>query len=334
MAKGANQKQKLLVLERILRRETDEDHALTVEQLIERLEQNGISAERKSIYDDMETLQLCGLDVEVIRQGRANAYYLAEREFQLPELRLLVDAVQSSRFITEKKSLELIRKLESLTSKHQAGELQRQVHVLSRVKSMNESVYYTIDDLHRAIQQGKQIAFQYFDYDVDKKKVLRKDGEEYVVSPWALLWDNENYYLTAHPPGWRRLYHFRVDKITGLRILEAPVVGRELFESTDLGLYARQHFGMFNGRRRDVRLWFSPRMASVVMDRFGKEVTFHKQPDGFTITVEVDLSPQFYAWIFGLEGYAKILGPEEAVRGMQDMLKKVTAAHTGESSCS
>ena len=197
MAKGQNQKRKLLYLLDIFRQETDEEHPLTLEQLREMLAARGVEAERKSLYDDLEQLRLYGADVVTVRDRQVR-YYLGQRTFDLPELRLLVDAVQSSKFITHRKSLELIRKLESQVSRHQAGQLQRQVLVSGRIKSMNESIYYTVDELHNAMNNDRQVTFQYFDWDTRKQKRLRREGAFYTVSPWALTWDDENYYLIAY----------------------------------------------------------------------------------------------------------------------------------------
>ena len=212
MAKSANQKLKLLYLCRYLLRQSDEDHPVTVARMIEYLARQDVAAERKSIYDDMEALRLFGLDVQAVRLGSATGYFIGERDFQLPELKLLVDSVQSSRFITEKKSMELIGKLEGLASEHQARELSRQVYVRGRIKAMNESIYYNVDEIHAAIDGDRAITFKYFDWGVDKKRVWRREGRRYAVSPWALMWDSENYYLWPTTPrraassttGWTR----------------------------------------------------------------------------------------------------------------------------------
>ena len=217
MPRSANQKLKLLCLCKILWERTDEEHPLTVPELIQALEAWDIRAERKSIYDDMEALRAFGLDVQN-RKGKAPGWFLGERPFQLAELKLLVDAVQSSKFITQRKSRELIRKLESQASVHQARQLQRQVYVDRRVKSMNESVYYTIDKLHTAIANRKAVTFKYFEYNVQKEKVFRREGKRYIVSPLGLIWDNENYYLAGYDHHREELRHYRVDKMAELAV--------------------------------------------------------------------------------------------------------------------
>ena len=192
MAKSPNQKTKLLCLYRMLLRQTDEEHPLTVLQIIEELARQDIKAERKSIYDDLEALRLFGMDIQS-RKGKTSGWFVGDREFELPEVKLLMDAVQSSRFITQKKSDALIRKLEGLASVHQAGQLQRQVYVSGRIKVMNESIYYNVDKLHAAIAGQKAITFKYFDYDIQRKKVFRQEGKRYMVSPYGLIWNSENY---------------------------------------------------------------------------------------------------------------------------------------------
>ena len=215
MPRSANQKLKLLILKDYLERQTDEDHPVSTAQLIGELERHEISAERKSVYDDMAALQQYGLDVQN-RKGRSPGWFIGARAFELPELKLLVDAVQSSRFITRKKSGALIRKLEGLASVHQARQLQRQVFVDRRVKTMNESIYYSVDKLNTALSSGKQVSFQYFDYNVRKERVFRREGQRYVVSPLGLVWNSENYYLVAFDQKHEETRHYRVDKMAGL----------------------------------------------------------------------------------------------------------------------
>ena len=219
MSKGQGQKAKLLWLKRILEEETDPEHVLTLPQLMERLRAQGVDIrDRKSVYDDLETLRVLGCDIASRREGRQTGYYLDSRTFELAELKLLVDAVQSSRFITRKKTGELIQKVEGLASRHQARQLQRQVFVSRRIKAMNESIYYAVDALYAAIELGERIRFHYFEWALDSAsgravRRLRKGGDWYECSPWALLWDNENYYLVAFDGPSQSLRHYRVDKM-------------------------------------------------------------------------------------------------------------------------
>ena len=326
MSKKPNQKGKLLILLRLLREESDEEHPMTVPHLLDRLEEFGITAERKSIYDDLETLRKQGYDV-VLRRGRG--YYMGEREFQLAELKLLVDAVQSSRFITARKSNELIEKLERQTSVYGAQALQRQVFVAGRVKSMNESVYYNIDAIHQAIGDNRQITFRYFDYDQNLKKVFRHNGEQYRVSPYALLRSDENYYLTAYDDRVERIRHYRVDKMVEINVLPRRRNGEEAYQSFDLADYARIHFGMFKGEEREVLLRCDNRFSHVIVDRFGEAVHMTPEDDShFLAQFRVAVSPQFYGWLFGLGAGVTILAPAEVAQGMRDQLELVLRNYT------
>lgn len=323
MARGANQKLKLPLLERTLLRETDEEHPVTVPELISALEGYGIAAERKSIYDDMEALRELGLDVQS-RKGRTPGWFVGERDFQLPELKLLVDAVQSCKFITARKSAELIRKLESFASRHQARALQRQVYVSGRVKTMNESVYYSIDKLHSAIAAGHAVTFKYFEYNVRKEKVFRREGKRYQVSPYGLIWDNENYYLAGYDHLNGDLRHYRVDKMAELAVTCLPRQGSEVFTDFDIASYSQKHFGMFRGREGRVTLRCENSLVGVVLDRFGQEAMLVPDGEGyFTVTVPAVVSPQFLGWLFGLGAGVKLLAPDWAAEELEKQLAAV-----------
>ncbi len=313
MAKSPNQKTKLLHLARMLLRQTDEEHPLTVAQLIESLGREGIKAERKSIYDDLEALRLFGLDIQC-RKGKAPGWFIGSREFELPEVKLLMDAVQSSRFITQKKSDALIRKLESLASIHQAGQLQRQVYVSGRIKVMNESIYYNVDKLHTAIAAQKAITFKYFDYDIARQKVFRREGKRYAVSPYGLIWNSENYYLVAFDHSNRDMRHYRVDKMTEIAVTCLGREGKEKYPDFQLAQYGQKHFGMYSGPELKVTLRGRRDKAGLVWDRFGQDVIL--VPDGedhFTVTLPVVVSPQFFGWLMGLDGSLTITAPKDAV---------------------
>ena len=322
MAKSANQKSKLLVLYRLLMERTDEENPLSTAQIIDYLEQNGIGAERKSIYDDMETLKLMGVDVQS-RKGRGAGWFIGERDFELPELKLLMDAVQSSRFITQRKSDALIRKLEKLASVPQARQLQRQVYVSGRIKTMNESIYYNVDKLHMAVAGQKVITFKYFDYNMKKEKVFRQEGRRYTVTPFGLLWDNENYYLAAFDHNKGQLRHSRVDKMWEIVLTTLPRQGEQEQKDFHPGDYAQKHFGMYRGEEVNVTLRGEARMVNVVLDRFGQDLILI--PDGaehFTVTLPVMVSPQFFGWLFGLEGGVQILRPQRVVERYREHLRK------------
>ena len=319
MAKSPRQKLKLLYLAKMLLERTDENHPLTVAEMIEALAGYDISAERKSIYDDLNALALFGLDI-VQTKSKTTGYYIASREFELPELKLLVDSVQSSKFITEKKTLSLIKKIEGLSSIHDAQLLQRQVFVRGRVKSMNESVYYNVDEISGAIAQDKAIQFHYFEYTVDKQRRFRKDGAWYRVSPFALMWDDENYYLLGWDELSGEMRHYRVDKMTDISAADVPRSGKEVFAQTDMSAYSKKVFGMFTGQEQSVRLRFSNHLVGAVIDRFGKDVMVI--PDGedhFTVSLSIAVSPQFYGWLFGFGRDVEVLSPDNVRRGVRQL---------------
>lgn len=328
MPKNPNQKLKLLYLYQLLLRKTDEDHRLGMEDILSALDRYGIEAERKSIYSDIAALQDFGLDV-MLQRGPGGGYYVAARDFELPELKLLVDAIQCSRFITEKKSTELIRKLAALASEPQARALQRQVYVSDRVKTMNESIYYNIDTLHSAISAGVQITYQYFEWALDFsaqqriQKRYRRDGALYRVSPWALTWDDENYYLVAYDGGAQQIRHYRVDKMEHISLTEQRREGRALFQDHfNIAAYSRKVFGMFSGEEQTVRLRCENRFIGVLRDRFGSDLMLQKADDShFSVSVNVVVSPQFFSWVFGLGGAVQIIAPDAVKAAFQKQLR-------------
>ena len=313
MSRSTNQKMKLLHLYQMILRQTDEEHPLTVAQIIEQLARADIKAERKSVYDDLEALRQFGLDVQC-RKGKSPGWFVGDRDFELPEVKLLMDAVQSSRFLTQRKSDALIRKLEGLASVHQAGQLQRQVYVSGRIKVMNESIYYNVDKLHAAIAGRKAITFKYFDYDIARKKVFRQGGKRYVASPYGLIWNSENYYLVAFSHTHRELRHYRVDKMAEIVVAGLEREGEDLYPDFQLAEYGQKHFGMYSGPELRVTLRGRRDKAHLVWDRFGQDVIL--VPDGddcFTATLPVVVSPQFFGWLLGLDGSVTLAGPKEAV---------------------
>lgn len=300
---------------------TDEEHTLTVPQMIEELARYGISAERKSIYDDLEYLQLFGVDL-CSRKTKTHDYFIASRDFELPELKLLVDSVQSSKFITYKKSIELISKIEKLTSIPNAKKLHRQVYVSNRVKTFNETIYYNVDKIHEAIAANKQITFKYFEMNVDKKKVYRKNGELYTESPVALTWDDENYYLITYKEKYDNYTHYRVDKMESIEITDKDRVLKD--EPFDLSEYSKATFGMFGGEETNVSIKFENDLVGVVLDRFGSDVRIVKSDEKhFICTVNVAISPHFLAWIFSFGNRAEIISPDYVIEEMYKLILDV-----------
>lgn len=323
MARSQKQKLKLLYLMQYLMQNSDEAHPVGIAQMVEMLAAHGILAERKSLYGDLEALREFGLDV-VQARGKTVGYYIGTRDFELPELKLLVDSVQSSKFITQRKTLSLIRKIENLASVHDAVLLQRQVYVRNRVKSMNESVYYNVDEISSAITADKKIRFLYFEYTVKKERRYRHDGAFYELSPYALMWDDENYYMLAYDAGTKTIRHYRVDKMAQISMTESFRDGKEEFKKVDMSAYSKKVFGMFAGEAETVRLRFSNHLAGAVIDRFGRDVMLIREDDEhFSVSVEAVVSPQFYAWVFGFGAEAEILSPSKVREGMADMAHAV-----------
>lgn len=320
--KTAKQKLKLLYLAKILLEKTDEEHTMTVQDMIAELKRFDISAERKSIYDDLENLRLFGLDI-CSRKTKTTDYFIAAREFELPELKLLVDSVQASKFITHKKSMELISKIEKLTSRANAKKLHRQVFVTNRVKTLNEQIYYNVDIIHDAIADDRQITFQYFDYDLNKKKVYRKNGERYMESPVALTWDDENYYMITYKAKYNNYTHYRVDKMEHIE----PCDEKRMLPETkfDLSSYAKATFQMFSGTEKDVSILFDNSLVGVVYDRFGVHVPMSKKGENhFMCRVKVAVSHQFLSWVMSFGAKAKIVSPADVVEEMQTLLAEIS----------
>lgn len=324
MPKGTNQKFKLYYLSRIMLEKTDDDHMIDMSEIKTALEAYGVTADRKSLYDDLEALRVLGVDVIGEKVGRNYYYHVGGKQFEIAELKLLVDAIQSSKFITEKKSKELIKKLTDMASHYEATQLKRQVVVQGRVKTMNESIYYFVDDVHRAIAENKKIRFEYMKWNEQKKMVRRKDGS-YTVSPWALTWDDENYYLIAFDEEAGCIKHFRVDKLKSIEVLDELREGKEEFKAFNLAKYAKMSFGMFGGKSTKVKIAFDNEMAGVFIDRFGRDISIYPaDKKGWSeITVEVAMSDQFLGWIFALGPKVKILSPEEVVDRYKKELKEM-----------
>ena len=325
MAKGVNQKLKIIYLMKILLEKTDEEHSITMQEIKESLEAYGIGAERKSLYSDIESLRQYGMDIIGRQMDRTYYDSVGNRQFELAELKLLVDSVQAAKFITAKKSNELIKKIESMASKYEASKLHRQVYVAERVKTMNESIYYNVDMIHAAIGANSKITFQYFQWNVDKKMELRRGGSLYEVSPWALSWSDENYYLIAFDSLEDKIKHFRVDKMLHIEMEGSKREGKKCFDEFDMAIYTRKMFGMFGGEEQMVKIECENALAGVMIDRFGKDVAIMKK-DGehFAVIVKVAVSRQFLSWVIALGEGAKIVGPESVVEQMKKEVDRLT----------
>ncbi len=332
MPRKEKQKAKILTLLAIFQRYSDENHLLTVPDLIKHLAREEIPCERKSIYTDIDALRDAGYSIELTR-GPGGGYYLETRTFELPELEILVDAVQNSRFITEKKSKILIKKLSGFTSTYNAAKLNRQVFIAGRVKNKNEHAYYNVDGIHRAIAENKMVQFTYWTHDLNKRKVARTPKTVYEVSPWALAYENSNYYLIAYqtyaqPYGIR---HYRVDKMTKVTPLNTPRLGQREYRDFDLAAYTTQMFGMYHGKDAGVTLRCENAMMDAMIDRFGREITPILESGGtqFHFTVPVSVSPQFFSWVCGFAGKVQITAPADVTAEMKAFLAHLAEGYDG-----
>lgn len=329
MAKSFQQKLKILYLMRIFQEQTDEEHPISVKEIMSCMEEFGILVERKTVYDDIETLRVFGMDI-VNRRTRPSGYYLASREFETAELRLLIDAVQSSRFLTAGKSAQLIRKLEKLTNHHQARQLSCRFPAEKSIKAVNEGIYYNIDAIQKALSKERQISFQYYEWTVSREMRLRKDGARYQVSPWALVWKNENYYLVGLDEKSGIVKHYRVDKMLKISVEQEPRNGQDIFQDCEASQMAERTFGMFGGREETLRLEFENRFIGVVLDRFGHDVMIQrKDQDHFITRVKVAVSNQFFGWLAGLGSGVTILFPMRVQIEYRDFLETALKPYQG-----
>lgn len=323
MAKSYNQKIKLLFLMDLFMQKTDMDHTISMKDILSELEKNGISGARKSIYSDIETLKEYGMEIEY-RKESPEGYYLAERTFEVAELKLLVDAVQSSKFITEKKSRSLIKKLEGLLSCYEAGQLRRQVYVADRVKTMNESIYYNVDKLHSAISSNIQISFEYTRWGMTDKIRLLNKGKVYRISPWMLSWTDENYYLIGYDSEQKIMKHFRVDKMLHIELLNEKREGKEEFEKIDPAIYSKNMFGMFSGENEMLSIQIPEYLLGAFVDRFGKEISVRRTENkNYIVHVQAIVSEQFFGWLTGLGKDVIIISPQKTVKRYREYLEGI-----------
>ena len=320
----SNQKLKILYLAQILLENTDEDHDITLQEIIDKLSANNVTAERKSLYDDIAQLDDFGIKIKKTQYGKTFHYQVVNRSFEIAELKLLADSVASAKFITEKKSNELIKKIEHLASKHEASKLQRQVYVAGRVKSMNNDIMENVDAIHNAISQNLMISFQYFQWNIKKQPELRRGGDRYVISPWGLSWDDENYYLVGYDSEADKIKHYRVDKMLHIKIEKTRREGRYKFKEIDMAAYAKKMFNMFDGEEQDVEILCTNNLAGVMIDRFGKDVSMYKvDEEHFKVRAKVAASSHFIHWVMALGAGAQIIGPESLVEEVKAEIRRL-----------
>ena len=328
MAGKSDAKIKLMYILDLFKNETDEEHGISMDEIQDYLKTKEIEAERKSVYSDLNLLRQMGYDIIGVQNGRRFEYKLVNRDFELAELKLLADAVTSSKFITRKKSVQLVEKLSHETSRYQAGQLKRQVFVEKRVKTMNESIYYSIDAIHSAILADRKLSFKYFDYSVEKKRIFRRGGEEYYVTPVALLYADDNYYLAAYTKERNTVHNYRVDRMVSVTVTDIPRDKNDVIDAFDPGEYIKMQFSMFGGIRQKVDMMFDNSLVNVVIDRFGSDtILFPADENRFVVHLDVELSPAFFSWVFMFGNKVKILGPDEVVTAFSNMVNSVAGTY-------
>lgn len=311
-------KARLVILAQMFYECTDQENPMTGQEILDYLQKHDVPANEKTLRGDIQLLQDLGMDIVKI-VSRPNLFYWGERQFEMPELKLLVDAVSSSRFITKKKSNTLGKKLAQLASENQRSELRRHIQATNRVKSENESIYYSVNTINDAISRRKKIQFQYTEYGPDLKEILKGDEEIYELSPYALLWNEDNYYAVGWSDKHENVSVFRVDRMYHTEIKDEKAEKRP--EGFNLDDYSMPIFDMYEGYDRvPVKLEVKNELAKYIVDRFGTKLkTQQVSEDTFTVTVEVSLSPPFYGWVFQFGGDMRILSPKRAVNEITEM---------------
>ena len=323
MPRSFNQKLKILYLMKFLQEKTDREHPVSVKDIIQTMEAYGISVERKTVYDDIETLRTFGMKIGS-RRGKPAGFYLEERTFELPELKFLMDAVQSSKFITEKQSAALVRKLEDLASVHEAKKLKSQVFLMPGIKTLNEEIYTNIETIYDAISANRQISFRYYQWTLSRELKPKRGGERYRVSPGKLLWNNDNYYLMGLDESSGIVKHYRVDKMMDVAVDEEKRSGESVFRDFDMGRFSAETFGMFDGKETILKIRFSNELVGVVLDRFGKKAVLQRSDDThFFLQTHIRVSGQFFGWLTGLGPGAEIVSPEKVRKEYKSFLTKI-----------
>lgn len=315
-------KPRILCLLKLMERYTDEEHQLTTSELSELLEKEyGIAVHRITFKRDIESLQAMGYDIVETRSSQ-NKYFLGSRDFELPELKLLIDAVESSKFITASKSKTLIDKINNLTSVYQKDKLKRNNYVVKNVKPNNEQIYYIVDAINDAINQRKQISFQYYEYTGLKKKVLKNKGEIYKLSPYHLVWNGDYYYVLGYSEKREKVISFRVDRIANT----PEILDKECHlkpKDFDLNEYTKSVFFMFGCKKTRVELRCDNSLMKTIIDRFGEDVTtLAYDMESFKVIVDVEVSPTFYGWLFGFDGKVEILNPKNIKNEYNQMIDR------------
>ena len=323
MANTNKQKLKLLYLIRILERETDPEHGLSMPEILERLEAEGVTAERKSVYRDIDALREVGIDIRKL-PTRPVRYALVRSDLQLDDIMMLIDIVQSSRFITERKSNQLVKSLKALVSERERKLLDKRVHVKGRVKSKSDSVFHNVDTIHEALQRKRKIQFLYFSYGTDLKRSARHEGRQYELTPAKVVYADNKYYLAAYDDADGKIKTYRVDRMELLQVSEAPATRCAAIANYDYEDFAYQSFGMFHGEQACVTLRAKANLMDAMVDRFGRDVNVVKSAPGYAdLRVNVRISPLFFGWVAGMNGDVTIRSPRRIVGDYKAWLKSL-----------
>lgn len=325
MSKNENQKLKMLYLIDYLKLNTDSENGVTVTDIIDYLALNDIKAERKSVYSDIDNLVLYGYDIIKVKRDKKMFYHLVSREFEVAELKLLVDAIQFSKFISYDKTNELIKKIEQLTSKYDAINLQRHVKVFNRVKTSYDHTINNVDYLHTALRDNKTVEFSYMKWNYKKELVERQTNKRYLVTPFSLAWFDENYYMIAYEHISKKIKHYRVDKMAKIKISDEPQEGLDISEKFDTVDYTKRIFGMYGGANATVKLLLDESLIGVVIDRFGQDILIipTDKKSKYTANVDVALSNQFIGWLVGLGDRVKVVEPVIVTKMIADYLDNI-----------
>ena len=330
MSKKNNQKIKIMALYDILRRETDEEHPMSTAELIAKLADMGIPAERKSLYEDIRVLNEFGYEVLTVRE-KANMYYVVDRAFDTAELKILLDAVQAAPFVTEKKTAVLVDKIASLAGAHRAELLKENIVCFDTVKHTNENVFYSVDTIDTCILTGRKCSFGYFDYDFEGQRVYRKGGERYLVNPIALVFSNDNYYLMAYGDKYENVAVYRVDRMDKVEAEGESVTRADWLDPDDVASYRKRAFSMFAGKTEEVSLVADRSVTDVIVDKFGERVNMLKLDENTCrVKVKVQVSPTFFGWLATFPGRITVSAPESVREAYLEHLERAASAQEKE----
>ena len=318
---------RLLKLWEMLNTESDEDNPLGTEEIRRKLAQYGIDCDRRTLYSDIDTLVAAGYEI-FCHRGKSNLYYVMDRKFSVPEILIVMDAVQASSFITEKKTADLVNKVSSLAGSRKGEVLQKNVVQFSSIKSENESIYYSVSEICQAVLAKKKIEFNYFDYDIAFNRAYREENgakRKYVVSPIATVFSSDNYYLLCYNDKHKNISHYRVDRMSSVSMLDEDITQNEELENFDISVYKKQLFGMFSGEEVEVKIEANKKLIDVIYDKFGSSVRLYvvdEKTVGFSAKVQV--SPTFIAWCCSFGKDLKVVSPTKTVKEIKNYLEELS----------